>query len=84
MKDPLKLASLLVAAAIFAGCTSGSDVVSEETIQAAKSEHEEQRQRQIHDEYWQAQMEREEAMQAARERARERQEAMRERMERDP
>ena len=84
MKDQLKLTSALIALAAIVGCTSNSDVVSEQTIQAAKSEHEERRQRAIHDEYWQAQMEREEAMQAARERARERQEAMRERMERDP
>ena len=77
MKNTLKLTSILFAFATIVGCTSNSDVVSEESIQAAKSEHEERRQRAIHDEYWQAQMEREEAMQEARERARQRQEAMR-------
>lgn len=84
MKNTLKLSTVLLAFAAIVGCTSNSDVVSEEAIQAAKSEHQERRQREIHDEYWQAQMEREEAMQAARERARERQEAMRERMESSP
>lgn len=59
------------------GCASNSDVISEQSIQEARAEHEEQKQRQIHDEYWQAQMARQEAIQAARERARERQEMMR-------
>ena len=60
-----------VAVLVIAGCTSSPTSISDETLQQARAEGEEQKARQIHDEYWQAQMEREEQMRAARERAQE-------------
>ena len=53
-------------------------VISEERAETARSDFEEQKARQIYDEYWQEQMARQEAMEEARQRARDRQEMMRE------
>jgi hypothetical protein len=68
-KKTLSFGASLLAAALLAACQSSPTSLSDETIQRAQADYKEQKSRDIHNEYWQAQMEQEEARQAARERA---------------
>jgi hypothetical protein len=80
-KSEILLVSL--AGLMLMGCQSNPVALSDETRRETRSGFEEQKARQIHDEYWFAQMEREEARRAARERAEERARQQRESMSRD-
>ena len=83
MRQQIRIPFALLATLAIVGCQSNPLGISEETVQEARAEHEEQKAKQIHDEYWQAQMEREEAMEASRERASERARQRRAQMGRD-
>ena len=81
MSNGFRLGISVFAAVFLAACQSNPTSLSEDTIQDSHAEFEKLKAEQIHDEYWQAQMERDEAAQAARERANERAEATRRSME---
>ena len=76
MKLKIAIPLVILGSAHLVACQSNS-VISEEIPEAARSEMEEQRARQLHDEYWQEQMERAEAIEEARQRARDREEMRR-------
>ena len=74
MKHPVSITLVLLAAFVATGCVS-SDNISDDVKQDARSEYNEARQRDIHDEYYQAMRERQEMLEQQREAARARQEA---------
>jgi len=81
MKINFRLGLALFAALFLSACQTSPTSLSDETVQDARAEFERQKAEQIHLEYWQAQMERDQAMQDARERARERAEQRRRSMD---
>lgn len=74
---PITLIALAALGLVAVAACQSSGVISEVAPDEARTSFEEQKARQIYDEYWQAQMEREAAIADARERARARQEMMR-------